>query len=173
MKSLILFRHGKSDWDTGIEVDHERPLAPRGVRAAKTMGRFLELAAQPPDAVVTSSAVRARTAVELAVAAGNWGCEIRVTSALYEATPDAVLAEIHSEPGATQTLLLAGHEPTWSAMTSLFIGGGEVRFPTAAMTRIDFAVDRWADVRLGTGELVWLTPPKLFTRGRFEFVEPR
>jgi phosphohistidine phosphatase len=40
---LLIMRHGKSDWEGGV-ADHERPLAPRGVRAAQSMGRFLAAA---------------------------------------------------------------------------------------------------------------------------------
>ena len=37
MKSIILFRHGKSEWNTYYDSDHNRPLAPRGIKSAKKM----------------------------------------------------------------------------------------------------------------------------------------
>ena len=43
MKSVILFRHGKSDWGANYDHDHERPLSKRGIRDAKKMGKFLFL----------------------------------------------------------------------------------------------------------------------------------
>ena len=46
MKTLILLRHGKSDWKDDELVDHERPLAKRGRKAARAVGRFLRLAEQ-------------------------------------------------------------------------------------------------------------------------------
>jgi len=171
MKTLILFRHGKSDWDADTGIDHDRPVNERGVRAAKTMGRFLKLSGQKPQSVVTSSAVRARTTVELAMEAGKWGSSFRVTRALYEATPSAVLEEVRSEPDATDTLLLAGHEPTTSELLGLLVGGARVHFPTACMARVDFGASSWKEVAPGKGTLVWLVPPKLFTRGEFEFAE--
>ena len=162
-KRLILFRHGKSDWQAEFSNDHQRPLAKRGIKAAKVMGKHLAAAAQLPDSVLTSSALRARTTVELAAQAGNWSCPIRVTDALYEATPNQVLATIHQEPEQMQTLLLAGHEPTWSMLTSLLMGGGHLRFPTAAMARLDFEIDTWEQVTYGQGTLVWLLQPKFFS----------
>ena len=48
MKTLILFRHGKSDWSGGTENDHDRPVSKRGRTAAQVMGRFLTLARQVP-----------------------------------------------------------------------------------------------------------------------------
>jgi phosphohistidine phosphatase len=171
VKSLLLFRHGKSDWSNATGEDHDRPVSARGQRAARAMGRFLTQARQAPDAIVTSSAVRARTTVELAAGAGGWTCPIRTTRALYEATPFVVLEEARAEPDATGRLLLAGHEPTWSELASLLVGGGALRVPTAALVRIDFDVEKWSDVAYGRGLLAWLIPPKLFTEGDFDFAE--
>lgn len=171
MKSLILFRHGKSDWDADDGRDHERPVSPRGERAARTMGRLLTLAEQPPDSIVTSSAVRARKSVELAMEAGGWKCSVRVTNALYESTPARVLEEVRTEAQTTGTLLLAGHEPTWSELARQLTGGGKVRFPTACMVRIDFETELWKDVDFGSGEIIWLLPPKFFRRDSFEFAD--
>jgi phosphohistidine phosphatase len=171
MKTLILFRHGKSDWEEGEgKEDHDRPLSKRGVKAAQTMGKFLSLARAEPDSIVTSSAERARSTVELAADAGSWECPMRVTRALYEAAPERVLREIQAEPAKTKTLLLGGHEPTWSELVSLLVGGGRVRIPTACMARVDFEVESWKGVAFGKGLLVWVVPPKLLTAGDFDFV---
>ena len=40
MKSIILFRHGKSEWNIEYDTDHNRPLASREIKAAKL---FLKL----------------------------------------------------------------------------------------------------------------------------------
>ena len=137
--------------------------------ASRTMGRLLRCAGDVPDSIVTSSAVRARTSVELASEAGAWDAPVRVTRSLYEATPFVVLEEVRSEPDATLTLLLAGHEPTWSELASLLISGGALRFPTAAMARIDLHIGSWKDAAYETGELIWFLRPKFFTKGDFDF----
>jgi len=163
MKTLILLRHAKSDWGSGLERDHERSLNPRGQRAAKIVGRFLEMAAEVPAAVVTSSAVRARTTVELAAEAGGWSCPVAVTDSLYEATPEVVLEVIRERPDTQDSLLLAGHEPTWSRLVERFTGG-RAKVVTATLVRIDFAVARWREVRFAAGTLVWMVSPKLLER---------
>lgn len=163
MKSILLFRHGKSDWKADYGEDHERPLAKRGRKAAKAMGRFLSAIDFVPDSIVSSTAVRTRQTLERATGSGNWKATIRFTENLYLASPSAVLSEIHAEPDATERLMLVGHEPTCSNLTSLLIGGGDVRFPTAAMVRIDLDVHHWKDVRPNDGLLIWLVPPRLFS----------
>jgi len=109
---------------------------------------------------VTSSAVRARTTVELMAEAGGWTCPVRVTRSFYEGGPEAVLAEVRSVPDDVGGLLVAGHEPTWSALVRV-LGGGRVKMVTGAVARLDFAVERWADVAAGAGLLVWMVAPKL------------
>ena len=67
MKSVILFRHGKSDWNASYGSDHERPLSKRGVHAAMRMGRFLAEKNQIPDLVISSTALRAQSTAKLAI----------------------------------------------------------------------------------------------------------
>ena len=166
-KHLLLFRHAKSDWGTAAENDHARPLTKRGIAAARAMGRILAASGQTPDRVVTSSAVRAKTTLEVARAAGKWKSPTTISDALYAADAAAVLQEIRALPKSATTVLFVGHEPTWSELASFLIGGGNLRFPTAALARIDLTVPGWHAVTFGRGELVWLLQPKFFTKGKF------
>ena len=166
-KRLLLFRHAKSDWHTGITDDHERPLTKRGSEAARVMGRVLAAADQLPDFVVTSFAVRARTTVELAHEAGGWTCPVEISDALYDTDAASVLEIIRELPDTANNVLLAGHEPTWSELASRLIGGGALRFPTAALARLDLDVARWRDATFGSGVLVWLLQSKFFVEGDF------
>lgn len=164
MKTLLLLRHAKSDWDSDFPDDHERPLAKRGRRAAKDVGRWLAAVA-PPDLVLSSTAVRARTTAELAAAAGGWSCPLETTRELYEATPEAVLAVVRRGPDAVSTLLVVGHEPTWSLFVSRAIGGGAVRMKTAAIAALSFEAARWDEVGFGDGVLEWLRVPEAAATG--------
>ncbi len=162
MKTLLFLRHGKSDWDADYQHDHDRPLAKRGVKAARKMGRFMAGAGLVPGAAVTSSAVRARRTLEVAREAGGWTeVPVRVTDDLYDVFPGDVLEVVRREPEATEVLLLVGHEPTWSETISALIGGGQVRYPTAALARVDLDVGAWQNVAFGLGQLQLLLPPKL------------
>jgi len=164
VKTLLLLRHGKSDWASDRDGDHERPLAPRGVRAARLMGRYLAALGQLPDAVLSSSAVRARETVRLARDAGGWKVDTRTTDGLYAASPEEVLQHVRQCDDECERLLLAGHEPTWSMLAGQLVGDGRLRFPTAALARIDLAVGRWREVGPGTGTLHWLVTPKLLQK---------
>ncbi len=166
MRSLILFRHGKSDWDADYTSDHERPLAQRGKEAAICMGRMLSQAGQIPDLAVSSSALRASATLQLAVRAGRWHCPIRTDKALYGCSPDSALKWIRRLDENPACLLLTGHEPTWSEFAGRLIGDAAIRVPTAAMLRIDFQLSSWGGIDYGQGQLKWLLPPKLICRSK-------
>ena len=132
------------------------------------MGKSLASIDLIPDQVLTSSATRARQTVELAAQAGEWECPIRVAEQLYGASVDSVIDEIRSEPGTTGTLLIAGHEPTWSSVVSALTGRSISHFPTAAVACIEFDVDQWSDIEFESGRLTWHVTPKQLKHEGFE-----
>lgn len=158
MPSLLLLRHGKSQWETEVARDEDRELTSRGQRSAKAVGLFLARAGEVPDMAVTSPAVRARTTLDLAIEAGRWPCPVRVAGELYRTQPEPVLHLVRGEAPSTERLLLVGHEPTWSTVVEL-LTGAVVRFPTAAIARVE--LERWQDAVRGGGTLSWLLPPRL------------
>lgn len=168
MRTLLVFRHGKSDWGADYDRDHNRPIAKRGRRASKLMGKYLSSIGSIPDQVLTSSATRARQTVELAAESGEWECPVRVTEQLYGASIDSVIDEIRSEPDTTHTLLIAGHEPTWSSVVSALSGRSIGHFPTAAIACIEFDIDHWSEIDYESGRLAWHVTPKQLKREGFE-----
>jgi len=161
MKTLLVMRHAKSDWGVAFGDDHERPLARRGVKAARRMGRFITDAEVAPELVISSTAVRARNTAELAAEAGDWGCPIVTTGDFYANDAASVLERVGETEAGVERLLIAGHEPTWSTLVTWLIGGGRVRMPTAAVACLDLAHGEWVDLAPGTCELRWLMTPKM------------
>ncbi|MEM6327908.1 MAG: histidine phosphatase family protein [Bacteroidota bacterium] len=167
MKTIILFRHGKSDWAADYGHDHERPLAERGQKGARKMGRFLATSGTPPDHAITSTATRARQTLAIAAEHGGWTGQATITESLYGATPDDVLRALHTTPEDAQTVVVVGHEPTFSRTLSRLIGGGAIEVKTATMARIDVDAARWGDVAFGRGVLVWLLSPGFLRPNRY------
>jgi phosphohistidine phosphatase len=154
-------RHGKSDWGAGASDDHGRPLAPRGVKAAKRIGRYLKAVECVPELVLTSSAVRARTTAELAIQAGRWSCPLQVCAGLYAASSATVLRHLGELAGEEHRVMVVGHEPTSSELISLLVGGAGVRFPTAAVACLELTGEGWSTLGRGCGELQWLVTPRV------------
>jgi phosphohistidine phosphatase len=160
LKTLLFFRHGKSDWDADYAGDHERPLTNRGRKDAARIGRFLAANGPLPDLCATSTAVRARTTLALAREAGGWQAPVAETLHLYHASPDDVLKVARGVDDHVSTLLVAGHEPTLSVTIERLIGGGAVEMPTAALACVDLEVETWGEAAWGAGTLRWLVIPK-------------
>lgn len=164
LRRLLLFRHAKSDWGTETGGDRERPLAPRGVEAARRVGRFLRALDLAPDIVLASPAVRARRTAEIALEAAGWALAVRIESGFYEGRGDSVLAVLRETASEVRTVLAVGHEPVWSELVSGLAGGGRVRFPTAALACLGLEADGWEAIGWGGTELRWLVTPRLLER---------
>lgn len=160
MKTLLVMRHAKSDWGSPSGDDHDRPLAARGVKAARRIGSFLTSAGSVPQLVLSSTAVRARTTAELAVESGGWECPVVTVADFYASDPERVLDVVRETADDVERVLIAGHEPTWSTLVAWLIGGGRVRMPTAAVACLDLRNPEWTSLDSKSCELRWLVTPK-------------
>ena len=168
MKTLILLRHAKSDWSEPGLTDFDRPLAPRGIKAAPLVGRHLRGQKLDPDLVLCSSAQRARQTWELVAPELRDNPETRFMKTLYLASPSRLLAAIKRAPEGVQRLMLIGHNPGMENLAQRLIGGGkkkalknlQSKFPTAAVAVIRFDAQDWARVGDGAGELTRFIRPK-------------
>jgi phosphohistidine phosphatase len=137
-RTLLLMRHAKSDYPDGVP-DHDRPLAPRGIREAGLAGDWLRANAPAVDGVLCSTATRARQTLD------NTRIEapVRFSERLYGATPGTMIEEINKTAGDVSTLLVIGHEPTISGLALILADDDgtdvavleriSVKFPTSAI----------------------------------------
>jgi phosphohistidine phosphatase len=107
--TLVLLRHAKSAWPD--MADHDRPLAPRGIRAAPVMGRWLRDAGLVPGQVLCSTARRARETWKFAQEGLAATPPVTFDGRIYDAAAADLLALIREAPSGAGTLLLIGHNP--------------------------------------------------------------
>ena len=160
MKTVLLLRHGKSDWHANFDRDHERPLAPRGRKAARAMGAWLSDKGPHPDAILCSTAVRARQTCAEMLRGASFAAPVEFERGLYAAHLGKIQEVIHAARKDCATIMLIGHEPTWSSAVEWFAGRAVDHFPTAAIARISFDCANWQRVVRSTGTLVWLQKPR-------------
>ena len=161
-KSVILFRHGKSDWDAKYDSDHDRPLAKRGIRDAKRMGKFLSKRAEVPELILSSTALRTRETTKLAMEAGNWEVDIELERQIYEASLEGIINIIKNQDDKYNSICLVGHEPIFSTIITLIDKKKKVKFPTATMARLSFTASDWKRILLDPDKckLDWFCEPK-------------
>ena len=157
--SIIIFRHGKSDWNAVYGKDHDRPLSKRGINASKKMGIFLKKKAQIPDIVISSSALRAKTTAELAIKAGDWNSNFYVDKKMYGRSSDFLIELAKLIDDKHQNICFVGHEPTCSSFISRSTFHS-ARFKTASMAKINLCLKSWSEIEFGIGILDWLISPK-------------
>jgi phosphohistidine phosphatase len=168
MKTLTILRHAKSGWDDPLLRDFDRPLNAKGQRAARLMGHHLASLGLRFDHVVASSAVRVRETIDDFARGYGDLAEPEWDKTLYLASTDTLLDHIHALPDAANRVLMIGHNPGLEELVLLLTpdDGGhardavEVKFPTASVAEIDFAVDHWADAKAGGGLLVRFIRPR-------------
>lgn len=165
MKTLFCLRHAKSSWAEPGQHDHDRPLTPRGVRAAELVALFLAQQRTRPAFALCSTARRAVDT--LAPVCRHLGIPYRTDRGLYLAEPEALLAHVAALDDAVPAALLVGHNPGMHDFALSLAGGGDraararlrERFPTAAVAVIELPVERWSAVETGCGSLVLYTTP--------------
>jgi phosphohistidine phosphatase len=163
-RTLVLLRHAKSAYPDGV-ADHDRPLAPRGQREAGLAGNWLRTNVAPIDAVLCSTAARARETL----AHTDIDAPVRYLDRLYDAAPGTVIDEIAHVGDDVSALLVVAHEPT---MTQVALGLAatessntaaaeriSTKFPTSAMAVLRLTRS-WKDLELGSAELIAFHVPR-------------
>ena len=168
MKQLLLLRHAKSSWDDPALADFDRPLAPRGLKAAPMMGRELARRDWLPDLALVSPALRTRETWRLVSAELPARVPVEFAEGLFEATAGDILAEVQQAMASASCVLVLGHNPGLEDLARRLAGPRsdagarrklEEKFPTGALAR--FVVDDgWAELAFGTARLMHCIRPK-------------
>ncbi len=111
MKQLFLLRHAKSSWEDPELADHDRPLAPRGRRAAKLIAEHLRRQGIAPELVLCSSALRTRETLESIAPVLGEDVSVQIEDELYAASEQVLLERVRAVEDGIESLLLIGHNP--------------------------------------------------------------
>ena len=157
MPTLHLLRHAKSSWAEPALADHERPLAPRGRRAAKAIAKHMSREHIEPEVVLCSSAVRAVQTLDLLRGALGSDAKVTVEDELYGATAEELLERVRWLDDEVASAMLIGHNPGLEHLVLTLASSGaelkrvEQKFPTAALATLTFETS-WS--RLAPAEAV-------------------
>jgi phosphohistidine phosphatase len=167
VKAILLLRHAKSSWDDPALADDERPLAPRGRRAAARMAEHISRAELRPALVLCSPARRTRETLDL-VAPALGDVPIRIEPALYGAGEQDLLRSLRALPDKASSVLFVGHNPGLHDLALALAGAGDraalarlrAKMPTAALATLTSERSRWRDLRRGAAALVEFVVPR-------------
>jgi phosphohistidine phosphatase len=167
VKTLYLLRHAKSSWDDPGLDDQDRPLAPRGRRAAKKLADHLRRSSIAPELVLCSPSQRTRQTLALIEPALRKP-QIRFEPVLYAASEGRLLEVVHGVEQEIESVMVIAHNPGLHALALELTGSGDARdrerlrekLPTGALATLTFAVPAWTDLGQGSGELAGYVVPR-------------
>ena len=165
---LVLLRHAKSSYPDGFPgkiADHDRPLAPRGIREAALAGDWLRANVPTIDGVLCSTATRARQTL----LRSGIDAPARYEERLYGATAGMLIEEINKVSDGVTSLLVVGHEPTMSELSLILAGADGTdeaalqrisdKYPTSAIAVLAVPCG-WADLEPGRAALTAFHVPR-------------
>ena len=163
MNELLVLRHAKSSWSTGLG-DFDRPLAPRGERVAPLMATWLDDNDLRPDRVISSSAVRARDTAGFVIDHFELPADVvSFRDELYLAGVETWLDTLAGETASR--VLVCGHNPGLDWLVEYLASDpppetddGKL-MTTAAIAYLRFD-GGWDALERGSGRLVDLARPR-------------
>lgn len=161
MKLLTLIRHGKSSWDDYTLSDHDRPLLKVGENRTRKVAEYLKKRKFKVDLIISSTAVRAYETSKIIAEAVSYDTEKIVKSEkLYHAGEHDIYNELFSIPNDVNSVLMFGHNPTFTDFVNIFLDREIYNLPTSGLVSIAFKTDRWEDIVVSNHKINFTVTPK-------------
>ncbi|WP_119165903.1 SixA phosphatase family protein [Algihabitans albus] len=169
MKTLLLYRHAKSAWDDTRLDDFDRPLSPRGRKAAPRIGAEIAARDLLPELVICSAAVRTQETWRLTAAKLGGSSDLRILRSLYLASPAQILRQVHRTPDTIDRLMVIAHNPGLETLSLCLAGPGSAagdrdrlaeKFPTAGLAVFALDQSNWPDLQAGSARLTAFLRPR-------------
>jgi phosphohistidine phosphatase len=168
---LMLLRHAKSNRDDPMIPDIDRPITPKGKKAAAQIGAYMVRNNLAPSLVLCSPALRTRETWDVISFQLKSNQSAIICPELYNFGDHNSLLECVRNRGSVATcVLLIGHNPSIQDFARCLSGTGEKslvrnleeKYPTAALCGLSFAMVEWSKIALGQGKLEFFVSPKDF-----------
>jgi phosphohistidine phosphatase len=160
MKTLLILRHAKSSWRDDSLPDHDRPLNKRGKHDAPLVGRLMREKGLLPNLILSSTAKRARSTVELVAEESGFEGKIEYSRELYAAEPEAYTEALAELPDKYDTVMVVGHNPGLEQFLEELTGDYHA-LPTATLAWVTLPIQSWAEVfDKAEGKLVNIWRPR-------------
>lgn len=146
MKTLLIIRHAKSNWDNANISDQDRPLNDRGRRDAPQMAQRLIKANIKIDLFVSSPARRARTTAELFMRGyGRSENELLIVPSLYHAPVPAFKEIITGLEDRFDSAALFSHNPGITAFANTLTSVRLDNMPTCSIFAVTSLAATWSE----------------------------
>lgn len=167
MKTLYIVRHAKSSWDHAGLADHERPILDMGQKRTELVGDFLVENNHKVDLLISSHAVRARQTASIIADYLNYPEEdIQISNQIYHSNIDTLFDLLYELPEDVNSVMLFGHNPTFTSFANYFLQKKIDWLPTSAIVCIEFETEKWENVINAKKSAKFVITPKLLKKKR-------
>jgi len=147
IKELILVRHGKSGWDYDSISDIDRVLKEHGIIDAHKMSEKLFKKNYIPNLIISSSAARAMHTASIFTRTLKLDfSNLIISSDLYLASPNTVMTIIQKTDNKINSLLIVGHNPTFTDLVNQFRKTPIDNMPPASVAGFKFKISTWHEI---------------------------
>ncbi len=162
MKTLIIVRHGKSAWDNPNLKDHDRTLLPKGIKRTEKIAGFLAAKNVKPDLIISSTAVRAFETGKILASELNYPEErIRTEPDIYYQGTDYLMELLYGLPNEVNSVMLIGHNPTFSHFANEFLNKPISDLPTTGTVSISFKTEKWEEIHIAAKNTNFVVVPRM------------
>ena len=161
MKTLLLIRHAKSDWNDPSLDDFDRPLNERGKRDAPVMAARLADRKIKVDAFISSPARRAKKTAS--VFAKEFKVEkedIILKAALYGAEAETFFEVMSMVDDKLDTIAIFSHNPGLTDFANELTNTRIDNIPTSAIFAVSINCKKWSDFKTAEKEFLFFDFPK-------------
>jgi phosphohistidine phosphatase len=167
VKALYLLRHAKSSWDDPQLPDHDRPLTPRGRRAAHKVADHLRRTGIAPALVLCSTARRAAETLDAILPSLGRAPDVRFEEGLYGASTEELVHRVHEIPATVPSALVIGHNPGMQLAALMLARQGDQesiarlrdKMRTGALATLELDGE-WSSAAAGGARLVSFVAPR-------------
>lgn len=147
MKTIVIIRHAKSDWNTASLIkDIDRPLNVRGVSDANMMAERLKKKKIKPDIILSSIGIRAlHTATIFSQVLEIPSKEVSIKSELYHAGKRTIVQTIKEIDNKIETAFVFCHNPGINDFAATFIENFNENVQTTGVLAFKLDSKKWSD----------------------------
>jgi phosphohistidine phosphatase len=160
MKTIFLLRHAAAEKGNDEIDDSKRRLLKTGKQEARNMAKEFADKMPLPELIITSPAKRAvETAKIVAKEIGYKKSDIVAEPVLFENKQEAYLTILKGLDNQIETVMLVGHNPSFSAFAAALGKGFDADLPTCGLVGITLPTTTWKKITRGKGQVTYYDYP--------------
>ncbi len=164
MKRLVLIRHGKATWKTGMYEDFKRPLNSRGKIDVEIMSQKVLNKEKPPEALFVSKATRtSETGLIIKFLLRIDDSVLQFENSLYTFEWFELLTFLRKIDNSLNTVWIVGHNPALTELTNYLSWEKKLlNLQTSGVAVLELDISNWSEAHKDCGDIVKYHYPKEF-----------